>query len=160
MMFLLDSECKNKKRLSESYAHLMGHAVVGQRNLIDVAWDYGSVDLDRGNPAGGAAWIFHHNLVSGGVIPEFDLEVSPCARDAGIDEQPRAFQAKSENPLNSALVHPAGRAGIPGPSTATDVRRFGINIGCDHVRFYLITVYPRPGACMIDRVQNRKEFSG
>src|SRR5687767_11926979 len=63
-------------RLSESDAHLMGPAVVGQRNLIDAAWDYGSVDLDRGNPAGGAAWIFHHNLVSGGVISEFDLEVS------------------------------------------------------------------------------------
>ena len=62
-------------------------------------------------------------------MAEDDLEAGPRPRDAGIERRASRPQAEAEDPLEARAVHPAGRAGVPGPAAAPDVRRLGVDVG-------------------------------
>ena len=74
--------------------------------------------------------------------------------------QQRAPQTEPQNPLDAGPIHPPCGPGVPRPSAAADVRRFGINIGGDDVGLDLVAVNASAGARMIDGVQEREEFAG
>src|SRR5713101_5655634 len=82
-----------------------------------------AVEFHPGHSAAYATWIFDRDVVARGVVLETHLESLPRLRDARLDDQRFVAQTKSQYPLEARPIHPAGRAGIPGPSAAPDMRR-------------------------------------
>src|SRR5580700_10790417 len=113
--------------------------------IID-QWDAGletrrqrvAIQLSVRDAAADAQRVFDQNFVPRRVMLEHNLEARPLFRDARSQEQARSLYAKSKDPLEAGSVHPAGRAGIPRPTAAPDVRSDGIYVGGDHVGFHLI----------------------
>src|SRR5208282_5110763 len=119
-----------------------------------------AVEFDASNTATDSVRVFNRDLVSRGVVSENDFEVSPSLRDAGINEQSRAMQTKSEYPLEARPIHPSSRAGVPTPATAPDVCGLGIYVAAGNVGLGLVAVNGGTRAGVIDRVQKRKHLTG
>jgi len=67
--------------------------------------------------------------------------------------QRHVSDTQSENTLDAGALHPSRGAGIPGPATTPHVRRDGIDVGGDNIRFNFVTVYICPGSRVIDRIE-------
>ena len=59
-------------------------------------------------------------------------------RQKRLDAQTVAAPTQAEQRLDEQLVHPAGRAGVPGPAAAADVRRRRVDVAGDDVRLDLV----------------------
>src|SRR5580698_2304901 len=94
------------------------------------------------------------------MVSKGDFEVSPGLRHAWIKQQRSAAQLKSEYPLEPRPIHPPSGTGIPGPSTAPNMRRLRVNVGTDNVWFHLVTMNRGTRASVIYRVQESKQFAG
>src|SRR5436190_6608644 len=68
------------------------------------------------------------------------------------------LHAKSENPLEAGPVHPAGRAGVPRPAAAPDVRRYRIDVCGDDVGLHLVAVYVCARGGAVDRIEEREQL--
>ena len=79
---------------------------------------------------------------------------------AGIEEQRRSLQTEPEDPFEAGPVHPSGRAGVPGPSAASDMGRRRIEVGADDVGLDLVAVNRVGRARMVDGVQHREQLAG
>lgn len=84
----------------------MRRSVIGERDA-EVAGERDTVDLHRHHPPRHPPGVLHHDVISGGAMAEDQLEARPCARDAGIDHEPRAAQPEAENRFEPRPVHPA-----------------------------------------------------
>ncbi len=73
--------------------------------------------------------------------------------------QRRAAQPEAQDPLEARAVHPAGRAGVPGPSPASHVRALGVDVGGGDVGLDLVAVESRARGRVVDRVQEREELA-
>src|SRR5271170_6777711 len=94
------------------------------------------------------------------MVSESNFEVSPTLRDAGIDEERRAAQTKSEDPLETRQIHPSSRARVPRPAAAPYMRRLRIYVAAGDVGFYLVAMNAGARAGVIDWVQKRKQLTG
>src|SRR5207247_10723485 len=82
-----------------------------------------------------------------------DLKVLPESGNARIDGERGTPLPEAENRLEARTVEPARGPGVPRPSPASHVGRFGIDV-CGHgVRLDLVQVNVRATACMMDGVQ-------
>ena len=88
-----------------------------------------AVELQARDAAADPVRILDRDLVARRAVAEDDLEAPPGPRHAGIEDQRRAAQAEAEDPLEARPIHPSGRAGVPGPAAAPDVRRLGVDVG-------------------------------
>ena len=68
------------------------------------------------------------------------------------------FQVHAEQGFNQQPIHPAGGTGIPGPTAASDVRRDGIDIGGDDVRFDFISGNLGGRRAVMNGIEQREEF--
>ena len=115
----------------------------------------------RRDAAGDAARVLDRDLVARGVVAEGDLEAAATrAGCTGRDGATAPRRRKPEDPLEPGAVHPARRAGVPGPAAAPDVRRLGVDVGGDDVGLDLVAVDARARARVVDRVQDREELAG
>src|SRR5674476_163067 len=93
--------------LAEDDPDLVRCAVVLERDRGTSARQHLSVELRRCHPETDALRVLYDDLVSGGVVAEVDLVARPGAGDARIEQQRRAAQTESQDPLDAGLVHPA-----------------------------------------------------
>ena len=84
----------------------------------------------------------------------------PVGRDAWGDVQLVAFATQAEQRFDDQAIHPAGRAGVPGPAAATDVRRDRIHVRGDDVRLDLVHTHLLRCACMVERIDHAQQFPG
>ena len=103
-------------------------------------WSRGPSSFGGCHPARRAPRVLDRDLVPGRAVAEHDREAGPGPRDARIDLEPRAPQPEPEDRLEARPVHPRGRAGVPGPAAAADVRRLGIDVGRDDVGLDLVAL--------------------
>ena len=66
------------------------------------------------------------------------------------------MKTKAKNRFDAGSIHPPGRSSVPGPSAASDMRRFRIDIGGCDVRLDLITMNACPGAGVVDGIDKRE----
>src|SRR6185436_11228242 len=72
---------------------------------------------------GAAAFVAHHGDAVGRLaVAVAQLEPGPARRQARHDAQLVAFAPEAEEGFHRQAVHPARRAGVPGPAAAADVR--------------------------------------
>src|SRR6202049_1084207 len=140
-------------RAPEDQPHAVGLAVIKQRNPRWPIAQRLAIALGAGDPLADTARIVDQDFVARGAIPEHDLQVRPALRDAWRQEQGRPLHAKSEDPFEAGPVHPAGRAGVPRPTAAPDVRRYRIDIRGDHVGLHLVAVYECARAGAVDWIE-------
>src|SRR6185503_7780097 len=100
----------------------MRRAVVGQGDSRFSSGERCTVQLYPGDSAADSTRVLDRDLVSRRAVAENVLEFPPSSRNAGFEDERSGTPAKSENPLQARTIHPSGRAGVPGPSTAPDVR--------------------------------------
>src|SRR5665213_2223262 len=92
-------------------------------------------------------------------MAKHDLEAGPVPGDAGREKQERALTAQAENRFNPGLIHPPGRARVPRPSTASDMRRFRIDVGGDDVRLDLVAMHAGPRGRVVNGIDQREQAS-
>src|ERR1700730_3069433 len=138
----------------------MSHTIVRQRDLCQVPRQRVAVYLDASDTTADSVWVLDRDVVARGVISEGDFEVSPGLRHARIKKQRRATQTNSENPLEAHTIHPSARTGVPGPSTAPDVRGLCVYVATGHVWLHLVAINRGTRTRVIYRDQERKKFTG
>src|SRR5262245_14526618 len=138
----------------------MRGAVIDQRQGDAPGRDLAAVDLHARDAAGDAVRVFDAHLVARAVIAERDREARPAARDAWVDEQRGAAEAKAQEPFDPRAIHPTGGAGVPGPAAAARMGRLRIDVTGHDVRLDPITIESGTRARVIDRVQEREELAG
>lgn len=67
--------------------------------------------------------IFDRNVIDGRTMVEGEFITRPGFGNARFDCKMIALQLETEDPLETRAVKPPGGAGIPRPSSASDVRR-------------------------------------
>src|SRR5439155_22468200 len=115
-------------------------AVVGQWDAGRVTGQDLAVELHRRDAPAHAVRVLDRDLVGRRSALKVYLVASPAARDAWIDDEGRPPKAESQDRFDAGLVHPAGRAGVPGPPATTHVRRLGVDVRRHHIRFDLVAV--------------------
>src|SRR5690606_16526769 len=75
------------------------------------------------------------DLVTAGAVPVVRREARPSVGDNGVDSEPAGLPPQAVALVDAQPVEPAGRAGVPGPAAAADVRRPAVDVGCHHVWF-------------------------
>src|SRR6202044_2441101 len=91
-----------------------------------------AVQLDADHSATDAVRIFDRDFVARRAVSINNLEARPFARNARIDQQRFAAETKSQYPFEARAIHPTRGARVPGPSTASDMRRHRVHVGaCD-----------------------------
>ena len=78
------------------------------------------------------------DVVHGFAVAVVDLERLPVRRQAGLEMQLVHFQAQAQQGFDDEAVHPAGRAGVPGPAAAAGVGRQGIDVGGDDIGLHFV----------------------
>src|SRR5690606_9071949 len=68
-----------------------------------------------------------------------------------------AFDPDAEDGFQADAQHPSGRAGVPGPSPASDVRRRAVDVGGYHVRLDAVALHARLRAAVRDRAEHLEE---
>jgi hypothetical protein len=89
--------------------------------------------------------VFDFYVIDGGAASICDFKFTPAAGECKgrlFKTLPRQMEA--EHRFQSGPVQSACRACIPGPSPASDVLRFGIDVCGRDIRFYLIPVESGP----------------
>src|SRR5436309_1469026 len=81
-----------------------------------------AIDRQAWSPALEAVRVFYRNVIDRQAMAVGQLELGPGSRDAGVQRQAVAFEVEPEDRLQTDLIHPACRAGVPGPAAAADVR--------------------------------------
>src|SRR3546814_19930930 len=79
-------------------------------------------------------WSLHADIVMGRTYFHCGFESRPCAWNAGINNKKGTLAADAQNALDTGTIHPSGSTRVPGPSSAPDMWRDGVDIGCDDVR--------------------------
>ena len=118
----------------------MRGAVIRQRDPRLVAGQRYAVESVTERCRGRRHLDFRPDLVARGAVAEDDLEAGPCPRNAGIEKQATCPAPETPESIRGRAVHPSGRAGVPGPSAAPDMRRHGIEIGADDIGLDLVAV--------------------
>src|SRR5712691_6023735 len=84
---------------------------------------------------------------------ESHIQSSPLRED-----QELSLQAKTEDRFDADPVQAPGRAGVPGPSAAPDVRSDRIDIGGDGVGLDLVALHVCSRARAVDRIHEREQL--
>src|SRR5665213_37569 len=135
----------------------MDRAIVNQRYSRRARLQGGAVELRKGDAAADARRIFDLDVIAGGTIPEDDSEPRPGLWYAWINVQRGPNDTQAQNALNAGALHPSRRTGVPCPSAAPDMRLRRVDIRRDNVGLDLIAMRIRRGACVIDRIEKRKQ---
>src|SRR5271154_4309006 len=138
----------------------MGRAVIRQRDQRWISLQQLAIQLDAKNATADSLRIFDCDVVPRRMVSESNFEMLPTLRDAGIDEERRAAQTKSEDPLETRPIHPSSRARVPRPAAAPYMRRLRIYVAAGDVGFYLVAMNAGARAGVIDWVQKRKQLTG
>src|ERR1700683_5167861 len=101
----------------------MGRAVVSQRDPRFLVGQRDTIELDANDAAANAGGVLHLDVVARGPGSEDDFKTRPCFWDAWVEDQRRSPQTEPEDLFETCAVHPSGRAGVPGPSAASDMGR-------------------------------------
>ena len=64
----------------------------------------------------------------------------------------------AEKRFGKEPVHPAGRARVPGPTSATDVRRDRVDVGRDDVRLHFVDRDLGGGRAVMNRIEQPEKF--
>src|SRR6185503_5416073 len=104
--------------------------------------------------------VAHVDMIRRAAIAVDQLESRPIRRQAGRDAQRGPFTPYPQQRFDDQPVHPAGRAGIPGPAAATRVRRDGVDVRGDRVGLHFVDGYGARGAGVVDRIDHAKELPG
>src|SRR4051812_25061769 len=99
----------------------MAAAVILQRDRL-ARRPGGPIDLDRRDAPARAGRVLDLDVVRRRPVSDGKAVSGPAPRDAGIENERATPEVQPQDRLDAGLVHPAGRAGVPGPSAATDVR--------------------------------------
>src|SRR5665647_2227903 len=65
--------------------------------------------------------FFDGYLIARRTVPKYDLEISPCTRNARVEPQGVALNGETQDRLQACPIHPSGRSRVPGPAAAPDV---------------------------------------
>src|SRR5271154_6043518 len=103
--------------------------VIQQRQAPGASHDSRPVEPQGENALADAAWIFHVELVSCGSVSKHHLKVWPAFGNARVEIQERALDMQPQDAFDTGPLHPAGRAGIPAPTTTPDMGGGGVDIG-------------------------------
>src|SRR4051812_14614153 len=93
---------------------------------VRAEWD-GAVRLlhavtdDPRDTAAAAGRSLHVDVVDGLAVAIVDVESLPTDRQERLDAKVIHFEVYTEERLDGEAVHPAGRAGVPGPAAAPHV---------------------------------------
>ena len=118
----------------------MRRTIAHQREHHRAAFDPGC-EPRRTNRGGRAVHSTNHQLVARHPIgmPVPDREARPPFGDTRPEHQGiAAADRHSQHRLERHPEHPPRRSGVPGPTTASSMRRFTVDVGRDHIRFDLI----------------------
>src|SRR6185312_15704344 len=152
-----------RRSSAEHDAQLVVHAVVMQENVVGRCQRL-AVQFDARHAAANVVRILYLDVVGAGMLlaamPIAELKAGPALRDARVDAQPVAAQAEAENRLQRGAIKPGGRAGVPGPAAAADVRRHRIDVRADHVRFHLVARDRLGAVAVMDRVEQVEQRAG
>src|ERR1700730_888117 len=95
--------------------------------------NHGTIKIHAVDPPFDAVRIGDVDVVLGGSIAVNDGVAGPGIRNARINRQPVALEAKAENRFQADAIEPAGRAGIPGPSSAPGVGWLAVDVRCHDI---------------------------
>ncbi len=82
--------------------------------------------------------IFDTDNVGGFSKAVGETESRPISGDAGVDLQHIANPGDAQDGFEAQAVHPACRAGVPRPASASGMRGEAVDIGGDDIRFHLV----------------------
>src|SRR5437660_6537802 len=102
----------------------MGRAVFSQRDPRLISGQHLAVELRMGDPTTDAMGVLDRNFVARRGVLKHDFEARPVLGNAGSEEQECSLKTKAKNRFNAGSIYPPGRAGVPRPSAASDMRRF------------------------------------
>src|SRR3546814_16792014 len=100
-------------------------------------------------------WSLHADIVMGRTYFHCGFESRPCAWNAGINNKKGTLAADAQNALDTGTIHPSGSTRVPGPSSAPDMWRDGVDIGCDDVRPDLVAFDGLARARLADTLEER-----
>src|SRR6266540_784566 len=146
--------------LPEDHAHLVDLTIIHERNSRQAVRQRLAVQLGFSDSTIDAVGVLDRDLVARGVILVDDLESGPLPGYAGRKEQELSLQAKTEDRFDADPVQAPGRAGVPGPSAAPDVRSDRIDIGGDGVGLDLVALHVGSCARAADRIHEREHLGG
>ncbi len=102
--------------------------------------------------------VLDRDRVAGSFEAPFDGVARPRRRDARVQREGSAPARESEDPLQPDAIHPAGRAGVPGPAAAPAMRWVVVDVPRDGVGLGLVLLDLRGGARVVDRVEHVEEL--
>ena len=85
-----------------------------------------------------AAAILYCDVIMGLAKAIMDRETRPIRRKAGREAELVDFQDQAEQRFGDQTVHPAGGAGVPRPTAAARMGRYGVNVGGDDVGLHAV----------------------
>src|SRR5262249_7129273 len=92
--------------------------------------------------------------------PQEHFEAVPVSGNAGCDTQAISCKIYPQNRFNGNPVHPTGRAGVPCPSSPSDVRRITVYIGSHDVWFNMVLLDSSRIRSQPDWIQHLEQFAG
>ena len=119
--------------------------------------DDGCINRGVGDATPNAIRIFNPN--SHIVLSRVETLSRSCGHALGMHGSRRRrspSQTQSQDALDAGALHPSGRAGVPGPAAASDMRRRRIDIGGDDVGLDLVAVDIGPRAGVVDRIEQAR----
>src|SRR5690242_7548704 len=81
------------------------------------------------------------------------LKAGPYGGKAGLDGDELTLAADTENAFDAGAIHPGGRAGVPGPTAASDMRCDGIDVRSHDVGLHFVAAGRLGRERVIDRVE-------
>src|SRR5260370_34868000 len=124
----------------------MGRTIFCQRDPHLASGQRLAVEFRLGDPTADAVGVLDRNFVARRGVSKHDFEARPVLGNAWREEQECSLKTKPKNRFDAGSIHPPGRASVPRPSAASDMRRFRIDIGGLDIMFGLLTMDACPRA--------------
>src|ERR1700733_7131489 len=131
----------------------MHQAVVQQMNRSGAGKQL-SVKFGESDAARDARGVLHSDLVDGGMVTKLEAVSGPVTRDAGINRKRSSAHPETQDSFHSRAVDPSRRTGVPGPSAAADVWRFGVDIPCNDVGLNLVALHVGASVGAVDGIHH------
>ena len=119
-----------------------------------------AIDCDFSDTLIATLRILDFYLVLGFVVAVGDRVFLPMRRNARIEDDRIAVFLESQQVFHAGAVHPAGSAGIPGPSASAGVWVHRIYICRHHVRFQFISGILSLTFRMVDGIDEFEQLPG
>ena len=143
---------------AKSHVDTVPAPVIHERDKQRAFSDLDSVDAREADASTDPARVLDGNRVSRGSIFHRRLVRGPSLGDAGINRQKCSVESQTEQGLDARALQPACRARVPGPATASDMRRSRVYVGAYDIGLDFVAIRVGAGSRMIDGIEQREKL--